>query len=313
MKKVTLIFPGQGSQYVGMGNHPSLLEAFDKANEVLGYDLKKLCFEGPEEDLKLTQNTQPAIVTHSVALYNKLKPILESKGYQVERVLGHSVGEYSALVAAGALKLEDAVKAVHNRGKFMQEAVKVGEGKMYAVLRAPEELVVQTCEEVSTDLSSVMPANFNDPTQIVISGHAAACDQVVERLQANEEHRVRCVELPVSAPFHCSLMKPAAQRLESFLSEIEFNNLKTPYIANIDAKEYSIDTAPETIRQNLVTQVCASVLWTQSLKDLSSDTLFIEVGPGKVLKGLMRRINKEFKTLNLDSEDGFEQLETFLP
>lgn len=311
MKKVTLIFPGQGAQYVGMCNQHSD-ELFTKANDVLGYDLKTLAKDGPEEELKLTQNTQPAIVTYSLALFNKLKPILEAKGYDIERVLGHSVGEYSALAAAGVLSFEDAVKSVNLRGKYMQEATPVGTGKMYAIMRAPEELVVETCKKYSNDTESVSPANFNEPNQIVISGHAGACDKVANELAENNEHRVRTVELAVSAPFHCSLMKPAEENLKKYLDTITFNNLNVPYIANVDATEYETSTDPNKIKENLIQQVCASVLWTQSLSKLDGNTLFIEVGPGKVLKGLLRRINKEFKVHSLDSDGAFEELESFL-
>ena len=302
---VTLLFPGQGSQYVGMAKGESLLAT---ADSVLGYPLSEICMEGPEEKLKLTENTQPAIVTHSVALFLRLKPILLEKGIQIDRVLGHSVGEYSALVAAGALSFEDAVKAVNLRGKYMQEAVPEGKGKMFAILRVPGEMVANACEAVSDENEQVMCANFNDPTQVVISGHAGACEKAVNWLKENFEGKQMAKELPVSAPFHSSLMKPAEEKLAQHLSTITFNENTLPYVANIDAKEYRTDGA--TIKNNLIKQVCGSVLWTQSMQSLPDNTACIEVGPGKVLTGLNKRINNTFKTYNLDS--GFEGLEEFL-
>jgi [acyl-carrier-protein] S-malonyltransferase len=313
---VTLIFPGQGSQYVGMGKSldslPSALKVFNSANEACGFDLKSLMFEGPEESLKLTENTQPAIVTHSVALFEILKEHLDKKEIKIDRVLGHSVGEYSALVAAGSLELKDAVKAVKNRGRFMQEAAPEGVGKMFAMLRIPSEIVAKACTEVSTEAEQVMPANFNEPTQTVISGHAGACDKAIKWIEENFEGRFRAMELSVSAPFHSTLMKPAEKNLEEFLDNIEIKENVLPYITNIDAKTSSPGTSPEKIKQSLIQQVCGSVLWSQSIASLPSDTVFIEVGPGKVLKGLNKKINSEMRTYNLDCEEGFEGLEGFL-
>ncbi|MAZ47226.1 MAG: [acyl-carrier-protein] S-malonyltransferase [Halobacteriovoraceae bacterium] len=302
---VTLIFPGQGSQYVGMAKDENLLQVADK---VLGFSLSDICENGPEEKLKLTEYTQPAIVTHSVALFQKLKTILDQKNIQIDRVLGHSVGEFSALVASGALSFEDAVKAVNLRGKYMQEAVPAGKGAMYAILRVPGEMVAQACEAVSTGEEQVMCANFNDPTQVVISGHAGACEKAVTWLKKNYEGKQMAKELPVSAPFHSSLMKPAEEKLAAHLDTITIAENRIPYIANIDAQEYRTDGA--NIKRNLVKQVCGSVLWTQSMQSLPDNTICIEVGPGKVLTGLNKRINNTFKTYNLDS--GFEGLEEFL-
>lgn len=314
MKSVTLLFPGQGSQYVGMGKNLAQFESsqniFKQANESLGFSITSLMSEGPGEKLALTEFTQPAIVTHSVALFEQLKTVLSKKDIKVDRVLGHSVGEYSALVAAGALKFSDAVKAVNLRGKYMQEATPEGVGAMYAILRVPGEIVAKACDEVSTELEKVMCANFNDPTQVVISGHANACEKAVKWLADNYDGRQMAKQLNVSAPFHSSLMKPAEKNLSEFLNSIEFNSNTTPYIANIDAKEYSTDG--ETIKQNLVTQVCGSVLWEQSIAALDDSTLCIEVGPGKVLTGLNKRINKNIKTYTLDSEASFAGLEEFL-
>lgn len=316
MKSTTLIFPGQGSQYVGMGkghmDNSTFKDIFARANEALRFDLQTICFDGPEEKLKLTEYTQPAILTHSIALFELLKPILEENDIAIERVLGHSVGEYPALVAAGSMRFEDAVKAVHLRGKYMQEAVAPGDGKMYAILRVPSDIVAKACLEVSNETSKVMCANYNDPTQVVISGHAKAADLAVEWLKDNYEGKQMAKELAVSAPFHSSLMEPAAAKLTRFLNTIEFMPNKIPYIANVDAREYSTGTFGETIKENLLAQVCGSVLWTQSLSTISDESQFIEVGPGKVLTGLNKRINSTFKTHTLDSEDGFERILEFL-
>lgn len=313
---VTLIFPGQGAQYVGMGqkiqNFSESKEIFDIADKVSQQSISDLCFNGPEEKLKLTENTQPAIVTHSVALFKRLKTILNEKNISIDRVLGHSVGEYSALVATEALDFKDAVKAVHMRGKYMQEAVPAGLGKMYAILRVPSEIVAKACEESSTEDNKVMAANFNEPTQTVISGHAEACDKAVQWIADNFEGRSRAMELQVSAPFHSSLMEPASKKLKEYLTNVEFKSNQIPYIANIDAKEYGKQTEASLIKENLINQVCGSVLWSQSLQTLPSETVFIEVGPGKVLKGLNKKINKEFRTYSLDEEKSFEGLLEFL-
>lgn len=314
MKSVTLLFPGQGSQYVGMGNlllqNPLANNIFDQANESLGFSITSLMSEGPNEKLALTKYTQPAIVTHSIALFKILQLELTKLNIKIDRVLGHSVGEYSALVAAGALSFSDAVKAVHFRGKYMQEATPTGVGSMYAILRVPKEIVQKACESVSTDVEKVMCANFNDPTQVVISGHSKACKKAVEWLTNNYDGKQMAKELNVSAPFHSTLMKPAEEKLEQFFQTIKFNKNAIPYVANIDAKEYIIEG--EKIRDHLVQQVCSSVLWEQSISHLTDDTLCIEVGPGKVLTGLNKRINKNIKTFALDIEDGFTQLEDFL-
>lgn len=313
---VTLIFPGQGSQYVGMGK--SLMEiseckeTFALADASSNQSITELCFNGPEEKLKLTENTQPAIVTHSVALFNRLKTILNEKNITIDRVLGHSVGEYSALVAAGSLRFEDAVQAVHLRGKYMQEATPAGVGKMFAILRVPSEIVAKACKESSLKDNKVMAANFNEPTQTVISGHAEACTRAVKWISENFEGRSRAMELQVSAPFHSSLMQPAEKKLSDYLTNVEFKASEIPYIANIDAKEYAKETSGSTIKENLVKQVCGSVLWSQSISSLSEETVFIEVGPGKVLTGLNKKINKEFKTYSLDRDESFEGLLEFL-
>lgn len=308
IKSVTLLFPGQGSQYVGMGK--DLDHAlYDKGNEVLGFDLKKLMHEGPEEELKLTHNTQPAILKHSLTILNHLLPLLEKYNVKIDRVLGHSVGEYAALAAAGVLSPYDAIHAVHLRGKYMQEAVPVGMGKMFAILKVPADVVEKACKAVSQPNSEVMPANFNDPSQIVISGESEACLRAVKWLEENFKEAHRAMELNVSAPFHSSLMKPAADKLREAFSRFKWHENKIPYIANIDASEYEAGTNPETIINNLYHQAYGPVLWTQSIEKLPADTLCLEVGPGKVLMGLVRKINKDIKVIPLDKDDAFVELE----
>lgn len=311
VKSVTLLFPGQGSQYVGMGKNLDH-SLFDKGNEILGYDLKKLMHEGPEEELKLTHNTQPAILKHSITLFHHLLPLLEKYNVKIDRVLGHSVGEYAALVAAGVLSPYDAIHAVHLRGKYMQEAVPVGAGKMFAILKVPADIIEQACSAVSLPGSEVMPANFNDPSQIVISGESEACARAVAWIAENFKEPHRAMELNVSAPFHSSLMKPAADKLKAAFTKFKWHENKIPYIANIDASEYSAGTNPETIINNLYHQAFGPVLWTQSIEKLPSDTLCIEVGPGKVLMGLVRKINKDIKVVTLDKDEALTELEELL-
>lgn len=307
--KVTVVFPGQGTQYVGMGNAFTEQDHFTRANQATGYDLKKLMLEGPADELKLTENTQPAIVTHSLMLWDKLQGLLKNKNIQVERVLGHSVGEYAALAAAGVLSFEDAVRSVHYRGKYMQEASPAGKGTMYAILKQPEALIKECCEAASTATESVSPANFNEPTQIVISGDKIACEKAIRLMEEKSGGRVKAIELQVSAPFHCALMKPAEIKLKAVLDQITFHPLKVRYIANVDAKEYATDTNPMAIKENLLKQVCGSVLWTHSIQTLADDTLIIECGPGKVLAGLIKKINPNLKVISLDSETGFSEVE----
>lgn len=307
--KVTVVFPGQGTQYVGMGQAFADSAYFSKANAATGYDLKKMMLEGPADDLKLTENTQPAIVAHSLMLFDKLQGLLKQKNITVERVLGHSVGEYAALAAAGVMTFEEAVKAVHFRGKYMQQAVPQGKGTMYAILKQEEATIREACLNASTAEEKVSPANFNEPSQIVISGDKAACERAIKLMEETTGARVKAIELQVSAPFHCALMKPAELKLKPVLDEIKFQPLKFNYIANIDAKEYATDTNPEIIKENLIMQVCGSVLWTHSIQKLSDDTVIIECGPGKVLAGLIKKINPNLKVISLDNETGFSEVE----
>lgn len=307
-KSVTLLFPGQGSQYVGMGKDLDH-SIFDKGNVVLGYDLKKIMHEGPEEELKLTHNTQPAILKHSVTLYNHLIEFLNQHNVKIDRVLGHSVGEYGALVAAGVLSPYDAIHAVHLRGKYMQEAVPVGKGAMYAILKVPADIVDRACIAATiSDEECVMPANFNDPTQIVISGETESCKRAVAWIAENYKEAHRAMELNVSAPFHSHLMKPAADKLWEAFKHFKWHENKVPYIANINATEYPAGTNPEIIIENLFHQAYGPVLWTQSIEKLPSGTICVEVGPGKVLMGLVRKINKDIKVISLDKDEALKEL-----
>jgi [acyl-carrier-protein] S-malonyltransferase len=282
---------------------------FDRANAATGQDLRKLMLEGPAEDLKLTENTQPAIVAHSLMLWDKLQDLISKKNIEVERVLGHSVGEYAALAAAGVMTFEEAVRAVHFRGKFMQEASPAGKGTMYAILKQDEATIRAACEAASTSEETVSPANFNEPSQIVISGDKFACERAIRLMEEKTGGRVKAIELQVSAPFHCGLMKPAEQKLKPVLDGIEFQKLQKNYIANVDAKEYPTDTNPEVIKENLLKQVCGSVLWTHSIQKLTDETVVIECGPGKVLAGLIKKINPNIKVISLDLETGFSEVE----
>ncbi len=307
--KVTLVFPGQGTQYVGMGKVFSHFAHFERTNKAAGYDLKKIMLEGPAEELKLTENTQPAIVAYSLMLFEKLELLLIKKNIPIASVLGHSVGEYSALAAAGVIEFEDAIKAVHFRGKYMQEAAPNGIGTMYAILKQNEETILEACASASTLEEKVSPANFNEPQQIVISGDKRACERAIRHMEQRSQARVKAIELEVSAPFHCSLMKPAEIQLKAVLDQMTFHPLKVPYIANVDAALYGLDTNPASIKENLLKQVCGSVLWTQSIRKLPEDSLIIEVGPGKVLAGLIKKINPQLKVISLDTETGFSEVE----
>ncbi len=314
-KSITLLFPGQGAQHIGMGKElegtPSF-SLFEKADQILNYPISKICFDGPEEKLTQTQNTQPALLTHSIAIWERIKPILEKKNIPVDLVLGHSLGEYSAMVVAGALSFEDALKAVHLRGKFMQEAVPAGVGKMFAIMRTTEDMVVKACEYASDPDNIVSPANFNEPSQTVISGHAEACDRAAEWVTKNAEGRVRALELKVSAPFHSQLMKPAAFKLAQTFESFNFMDLKIPYIANIDAKKYDKGTPAEIVKKNLIDQVTGCVHWSKSAAQIPKDSLCLEIGTGRVLSGLMRKINRDVKVLAMEFEESFKELEELI-
>ena len=293
MPKTALLFPGQGSQKVGMGldlaeSFPAARAVFDEADAALGFPLSKLCFEGPEEDLKLTENTQPAILTCSVAVLAVLR---ERGRASADFVAGHSLGEYSALVAAGAIGFQYAVRLVKKRGRYMQEAVPAGEGAMAALLGMEPAKVMEVCEQAAEG-QIVSPANMNSPAQVVIAGHTAAVERAVELAKA--AGALKAVMLPVSAPFHCALMRPAQERLAADLDAIEFRDLQIPLVNNAGAK--IIRTGAEA-REGLKEQVPSPVRWEESIRLLAAEGVedFLEVGPGRVLTGLLRGIDRALK------------------
>jgi [acyl-carrier-protein] S-malonyltransferase len=274
---------------------PAARQVFEEADEALGFALSELCFNGPAGQLQLTENTQPAILTTSVAVLRAM----ESEGFaKPDFVAGHSLGEYSALVAAGALTLSDAVRTVRARGQYMQEAVPVGTGAMAAILGASLDVVMAACVEASAG-EVCGAANINSPNQVVIAGETGAIDRAVELLR--QRGAKRAIKLNVSAPFHCELMKPAQERLASDLANISFNDLAMPLVTNVDAR--AIKTGAEA-RDALVRQVSQPVRWLASVELLANQGVqsFIEVGPGKVLSGLVRQINRELRCLNIEDE-----------
>jgi [acyl-carrier-protein] S-malonyltransferase len=297
MGKLAFLFPGQASQYPGMGrdlaaNFPESRAVFDEADAALGFPISKLCFEGPEEDLKLTENTQPAILTVSVAVYRAL----EKRGIAPDFAAGHSLGEYSALVAAGALEFSTAVKLVRGRGRYMQEAVPAGEGAMAAILGLSPADVAEVCKKAAGN-EVVSPANMNSPEQTVIAGNAAAVKRAVEI--ASQSGAKRAVILAVSAPFHCALLKPAQERLEPDLRAAKFNALRFPLITNVDAEAI---TSGDEAREALIRQVTLPVRWLESVREMidSGVNIFVEVGPGKVLSGLLRQIDRSVRCFNVE-------------
>lgn len=302
MGKVAFLFPGQASQYPGMGKelaekYPAARAVFDEADKALGFSISKMCFEGSEDDLKLTANTQPAILAVSVAVYR----VLAEKGLTPDFVAGHSLGEYSALVATGALKFSDAVKLVRKRGQYMQEAVPAGEGAMAAILGLSPAVVTDACKRAAEN-EVCSPANLNSPEQTVISGHASAVKRAVEI--ASQLGAKRAVILAVSAPFHCALMMPAQEKLEKELKKTEFSNPRVPLVTNVDAD--TIETGDEA-REALVRQVSMPVRWEESIRLLIEEGVntFVEAGPGKVLTGLLRQIERSVAALNVEDEKSF--------
>ena len=298
------IFPGQGSQYPGMGknlveNFPVAKLLFEEANDALRFSISKLCFEGSVDDLQLTENTQPAILTTSAAVFRTM----QSEGFpKPEYVAGHSLGEYSALFAASGVTIEAAVRTVRSRGKYMQDAVPVGTGAMAAVIGGDLKTIEQSCAEAAQK-QICAPANINAPNQVVIAGHTEAVDRASELLKERGAKRV--VKLNVSAPFHCELMKPAQERLAADLETVDFQELMTRLVTNVDAAEI---TKGDDARECLVRQVTAPVRWLQSIEHMIANGIetFVEVGPGKVLTGLMRQINRDVKCFNVEDADSLK-------
>jgi [acyl-carrier-protein] S-malonyltransferase len=298
MNRIACIFPGQGAQYAGMGRDLAATAAparaaFDEVDAALGFSLSRLCFEGPEEELQLTANTQPAILSASIAAYRAL----EAQGVRPDFVAGHSLGEYSALVAAGSLALDDAARLVRRRGELMQEAVPVGAGAMAAILGLDAESVRQSCEAAAAEGGVCAPANYNTPTQTVIAGDRAAVERAIEECKARGARRA--LLLKVSAPFHCALMRPAEEGLAAPLAETAFRDPAFPLINNVDAATV---TTGEAARDGLRRQVSRPVRWTEVVECLLAHEVdtFIEVGPGKVLTGLVRAIGKGITLLNVE-------------
>ena len=300
--KTAFVFPGQGSQYVGMGKEicessPAAEDVFNQASEALGIDVAGLCFNGPAEELNKTSRTQPCILTVSTAIFT----LLSEKGINPSVVAGHSLGEYSALVAAGVLSLKDAVRLTRKRGEFMQEAVPEGKGLMAAILGLGGEKVDEICRSLKSGYAS--PANYNCPGQIVIAGEKDAVEEAIE-LCKNAGAK-RAVALSVSVPSHCKLMSDASGRLAELLGTIEFKNPKVPIVNNADAKFLNTQ---EEIKSSLVRQLNSPLLWEDSVKAIAGSGVdaFVEVGPGKVLSGLIKRIVPDLKILNAEDKKSLE-------
>ncbi|MCQ1528036.1 ACP S-malonyltransferase [Lutispora thermophila] len=304
MIKVACIFPGQGAQYMGMGkeiaeNYKAAMNIFDRASEKLGIDMKKLCFEGDEEELKKTENTQPSILTTSIALLE----VLKLRGIRPAITAGLSLGEYSALVASNAISFEDAVAVVRKRGQFMQEAVPAGEGTMAAIMGMDKGEVVQ-CLKMASGYGVVEPANFNCPGQVVIAGHTKAIEKACGILKEKGARKVAI--LPVSAPFHSSLLKAAGERLSEELSKVVFNEMDIPVVSNVNAQ---VIKDKYEIKKLLIEQVSTSVLWEDSIRNMIEkgvDT-FIEVGPGKSLSAFVKKIDKSVCVYNVEDLESLDK------
>lgn len=310
MNKLAFVFPGQGAQTVGMGK--DLFDQYDvakrlfaEADEALGYSIKDMCFEGPADDLKLTANTQPAILTVSVIV----NEILKEHGVQPDVAGGHSLGEYSALVAAGVLSFKDAVALVHKRGQYMQEAVPVGEGGMAAIIGLDDEAIAAACEKATKEAGEVQPVNFNCPGQTVIAGTTHGVEKAVEELKAAGAKKA--VVLPVSAPFHSTLMKPAAEKLAAELDKVAIYDAAFPVVSNFTGE---LETKAEEIKANLVAQADHPVRWIACVKTMQAfgaDT-FVEAGPGKTLCGFNRRIDRSLKSLNVENLESLQKTLDYL-
>ena len=306
MSGFAYVFPGQGSQSVGMlvAESSEVAATYEEASEALGYDMGELISSGPEEVLNQTEYTQPALLTVSIALF---RYAMNNNAEFPDVVLGHSLGEYAALVAAGAIRFEDAVKLVRRRGQYMQGAVPLGKGGMAAVLGLSDDMMREICESVTRESKTglVEAANFNAPEQVVVAGDNETLQVLMERCR--ESGAKRSILLNVSAPFHCSLMKPAALKMEARLREIEIIAPKIPVVQNVTA---DYETDPQSIRRNLVDQVCAPVRWTESIKTLWDNQVesFVECGPGRVLSGLIKRANKRAVVGSLSGEIEANQL-----
>lgn len=307
MTRIAALFPGQGSQFVGMGhelaeNFKAAEAVFDRVNRALDFSLSKLCWEGPAEELQMTENTQPALLTHSIAAWE----ILKREGLEVDGFAGHSLGEYSAITAAGGLSLEDAAQTVRLRGRLMQEAVPAGQGAMAAVLGLEDDVVVSLCSELSDgDTGVVAAVNFNAPGQVVIAGSKGAVDTAIEKLK--EAGARRALPLPVSAPFHSPLMAPAREGLSPTLRGLDFHGLSQPLYRNIDASPV---TSPEDLCEGLIRQVDAPVLWSETIRKMIDDGFdtFIEIGAGKVLSGLVKRIHRPATCYQAGTPDEIQML-----
>lgn len=302
---VALLFPGQGSQSIGMGKalyeaHAIARQTFEEANDALGDDLAALCFDGPEDALKRTENTQPALLTTSVATARVLDHL--QPGLRISMLAGHSLGEWSALVAAGALPFADAVRAVRERGRLMQKAVPEGHGAMIAVLGLDADTIRDACAAAQRDGHLVEPANFNSPEQTVVSGTTSG----VEALKPTLEGAKKIVDLPVSAPFHCSLMRPAADGLAAVLAEIDVSALRAPIVSNVDATP---NDDPSRVKGLLVAQVTAAVRWVECMQAIvaSGETVALELGPGGVLRGLARRIDRSLTVHAVSDPESFDK------
>jgi len=307
MARIAALFPGQGSQAVGMGRDlaerwPAARSAFEHIDKGLGFELSKLCWLGPEDELRLTENTQPALLAHSVAAWQ----VLSDHGLSVQAVAGHSLGEYSAVVAGGGLDAVDAARTVKLRGRLMQQAVPVGEGAMAAVLGLDNEVVEQLCrQEAEASGEVVVAANFNSPGQVVIAGSTAGVENTCVR--AKEAGARRAIQLPVSAPFHSPLMAPAREGLTPALQDLGFRDLDVPLYRNVDATAVQ---AADDVRQGLIRQVDAPVLWAQTVERLVADGFdtFVEIGTGKVLSGLVKRVHRPATCFAAGTVEGIEKV-----